>query len=80
MNMAKSKHWLLHICVCLLLLAGLPDSRAATVHAESSVQLGVTPGIRGEYKQISEDFPSARGFKYELPLFSFLGQPTPQRS
>ncbi|UFJ61826.1 hypothetical protein [Brevibacillus sedimenti] len=51
MNMAKSKHWLLHICVCLLLLAGPPDSRAATVHAESSVQLGVTPGIRGEYKQ-----------------------------
>ncbi|TRY26117.1 hypothetical protein FOI68_10320 [Brevibacillus sp. LEMMJ03] len=51
MNTAKSKHWLLHMCVCLLLLAGLPDSRAATAQAESAVQLSVTAGIGGDYKE-----------------------------
>lgn len=52
MNTAKEyKRWLIAMCACLLLAAGMPGGLAAIARAETAVQLWVTPGVGGEYKE-----------------------------
>ncbi|CAM5781641.1 DUF7408 domain-containing protein [Brevibacillus borstelensis] len=51
MNRKKPKQWLLAFLTCLLLVAGAPGGWTPAVQAEVPVQLGVTAGIGGDYKE-----------------------------
>ncbi|MDF2679204.1 MAG: hypothetical protein K0R47_394 [Brevibacillus sp.] len=52
MNTAKEyKRWLMTICACLLLVAAMPGGWATIARAEAAIQLGVTAGVGGEYKE-----------------------------
>ncbi|USG64945.1 hypothetical protein NDK47_22915 [Brevibacillus ruminantium] len=50
MNVTKSKQWLFAFLSCLLIFTGLPGQWLPAVQAETPVQLAVTGGIGGEYK------------------------------
>ncbi len=52
MNTAKKyKRWLIAICACLLLAAGMPGGSVTIARAEEAVQLRATAGVGGEYKE-----------------------------
>lgn len=51
MHSAKFKRWLMLVCAALVLAAGMPTGMGAVARAETAVQLGVSAGINGEYKE-----------------------------
>ncbi|MCC8438337.1 hypothetical protein HP567_027745 [Brevibacillus sp. M2.1A] len=52
MKTAQCKRWLLAFCAFLLLVAGVPLGLTGTALAEGSIQLGVTVGIEGKYREM----------------------------
>ncbi|NTU33575.1 hypothetical protein HPY27_25795 [Brevibacillus sp. HB1.1] len=50
MKTAQCKRWLLAFCAFLLLVAGVPFGLTGTALAEGNIQLGVTVGIEGKYR------------------------------
>ncbi|MFS0557517.1 hypothetical protein [Brevibacillus sp. 179-C9.3 HS] len=51
MNTVQYKRWFLALCAFLLLVAGGPGGLVGTALAEGKIQLGVTVGIEGKYRE-----------------------------